>query len=1017
MALDLGLPRRPYLEFYLNSEWHNLIDDVRQTQPIKIERNRKNEQASATPSELNFWLDDSADFGNGDYSPRNPNGQWYPYFGRNVPVRYGFELADDDFNRSSSSGWVGDWINGDSSGGVIANTDWTVASGTARHIVPNQNQWRGSYYNATGAVLRNAEQRVTVTRPALNVTGGIYGVSVQFRVQDTDNYAYAWITIDASENLSVGALQVINGVGFILNNGTDTVVFAGTGQTTEIRAQIDGDTIRVKAWPSTVDEPLDWQLVATGVTINTAGQLGLISYVDSLNTNADPHTFQYENWSARIPRFAGETSSVTPDMDLSENIRVTKVECGTVFRRLEQGTSPVKSTLRRYVENSVANLIGYWPAEEERFSQQIANAIPGKSPMVVEGPVTTIAGGIGSGTNTVEFAADDTIACSAPLPHTNLSTWTIFLTDFADNSRFDIRFILKVPSPQDPSVWLMELYTRGSANRWHVQLETDGSLSVRAFDRTGIILDDVGNAVIYDTPGLFYLQVAQNGANIDYNLSYIAIGSGALTGYTSGSVAAQTLGRAISLGMISGFDGSLAPDDVVTGHIMIGTSQIASSDFFEPTSAFFGETACARLARLSEENGLQPFGQMDSSDTSAEMGPQQVDTLLNLFVECANTDHGFFGDSRGDNSFFYIPLSKIYDRESSCTLDHDLGHIAEPFTPTDDDATTVNDVTVKARRGSSAHLEQTEGPLNVGDPGTAEGAVGRYDDSAEINPASNEQLTQSAGWLLHLGTTDESRFPEINVNLHDQEMLDDVELSLSILDLDVGDVLSCVNLQTWHIHNDVEQIVLGYTEILDTAYVHTIQFNTAPYSPYNVATLGNGNRLDSSDSTLDEDIDAVDTVFDVTTPDVNTRWIIESDQIVTARATASSGSTTTAVVTAISANDISIGDNLQLYTSVGVLKEATVFTVTDLVDSGSNTTITFSPAAAASVASGNIVRTYGDDNFPFDIVINGERMTVTDINLGSDPQQFVVTRSVNGISKEHLTGSKVELFQPYYLPK
>ncbi len=52
--------------------------------------------------------------------------------------------------------------------------------------------------------------------------------------------------------------------------------------------------------------------------------------------------------------------------------------------------------------------------------------------------------------------------------------------------------------------------------------------------------------------------------------------------------------------------------------------------------------------------------------------------------------------------------------------------------------------------------------------------------------------------------------------------------------------------------------------------------------------------------------------------------------------------------------------------------------------------------------------------FPFDIVVNGERMTVSDINaVSGGTQTFTVTRSVNGVVRSHLAGSTVELwYQP-----
>ncbi|MEU0306865.1 hypothetical protein [Streptomyces cyaneofuscatus] len=50
--------------------------------------------------------------------------------------------------------------------------------------------------------------------------------------------------------------------------------------------------------------------------------------------------------------------------------------------------------------------------------------------------------------------------------------------------------------------------------------------------------------------------------------------------------------------------------------------------------------------------------------------------------------------------------------------------------------------------------------------------------------------------------------------------------------------------------------------------------------------------------------------------------------------------------------------------------------------------------------------------FPFDVRLGGEVVTVTAITGASSPQSFTVTRSVNGIVKAHTTGTDVRLAQP-----
>jgi hypothetical protein len=53
-------------------------------------------------------------------------------------------------------------------------------------------------------------------------------------------------------------------------------------------------------------------------------------------------------------------------------------------------------------------------------------------------------------------------------------------------------------------------------------------------------------------------------------------------------------------------------------------------------------------------------------------------------------------------------------------------------------------------------------------------------------------------------------------------------------------------------------------------------------------------------------------------------------------------------------------------------------------------------------------------DFPFDIMVGGEQMTVTNITGSSDPQSFTVTRSVNGVVKSHAVGTNVRLYLPVH---
>ena len=70
-----------------------------------------------------------------------------------------------------------------------------------------------------------------------------------------------------------------------------------------------------------------------------------------------------------------------------------------------------------------------------------------------------------------------------------------------------------------------------------------------------------------------------------------------------------------------------------------------------------------------------------------------------------------------------------------------------------------------------------------------------------------------------------------------------------------------------------------------------------------------------------------------------------------------------------------------------------------------------------SVPSGSAVWTNSaasPTDFPFDVIVGGERMTVTAITGTASPQTFTVTRAVNGVVKTHQNNDSIDLFDISY---
>lgn len=87
----------------------------------------------------------------------------------------------------------------------------------------------------------------------------------------------------------------------------------------------------------------------------------------------------------------------------------------------------------------------------------------------------------------------------------------------------------------------------------------------------------------------------------------------------------------------------------------------------------------------------------------------------------------------------------------------------------------------------------------------------------------------------------------------------------------------------------------------------------------------------------------------------------------------------------------------------------------DTDDSALNAAVTATATSFAVKTNSGPLWTTTSDDFPFDINIDGEQITVTNITGTSSPQTFTVTRSVNGVVKAHLINAAVALNAPLVL--
>ncbi|MEU3161963.1 hypothetical protein ACPCAJ_21000 [Streptomyces griseoincarnatus] len=602
--------------------------------------------------------------------------------------------------------------------------------------------------------------------------------------------------------------------------------------------------------------------------------------------------------SARRPIFTGEYSDWPPRWDRAGQLITIDGEAAGILRRLNQGKKALQSTLRRRIPSY--NPVAYWPMEEGTDATSVYSPVEGVAPFTPRA---------------FDFAADDTLAGSGPLPVVQPNASFLAQVPAMADGTWQVELVYRLDQMPVAETTLLQVRSTGTARQVEVRIQTN-LINFIGLDTNGsTVFSNLATAPEF-TGGWNRLQImaTQSGGNVTYLMRWIVINS---LSYTISSTVAAVPGRVVDIR--SSFGAGL--DGMSLGHLAVFTGG-ESLAFNSADHGFNQERAAARLARLGTEEGL-PVTVLGSAADTAEMGPQRSGTLLELLEECAQADGGLLVEDRTRPGLVYRTRASLYNQTPKLTLSYRQPGLGE-LEPIDDDSNLRNDVTVHRTGGSTGRAELTSGPLSVEDPPAG---VGRYDESTDLNLYSDAQAEPMAWWLLHLGTVDEARYPTITIRLHRAP-----ELIPAVLDLVEGDLIRLTDLPTWLPPGPVDLIVQGLSEEIGVR-TWTVSLVCAPGSPWRVGVVGDTEtgRADTDGSQLAAPLGEADTTLTVTTT-AGPAWI----------------------TTATHASD-----------------------------------------------------------FPFDVVVGGELMTVTGISGASSPQTFTVTRSVNGIVKEHAAGASVRVHQPF----
>jgi hypothetical protein len=821
----------PEVELFVNNSWTDITTDAKFG--VTIDRGYGADATGLRPSTCSFTVDNST----GTYSPRNPLSPYYGTLGRNTPMRVARRLHSDSFDsRTVSSGWgtgdSGDTWSTQISGSGTA-TDFAVASGKATHLVSAANSGRLSYLG--GVSYRDIEVAVTATIPVSNVTGASLGSEIWFRGQAGGQWvARVWVT--TAEAVTIAFYGPQTGPSNLIGSTTVAGLTHSSSQPLRIRAQIEGMTLRAKVWqPQLTAEPKDWQLAASDTLTAPAahagtGWVGVFSWADTGNTNV-PVTVSYDDLVVRSPRFTGEVGSWPVRWDTSGGDPFVRIDAAGVQRRLGQGAAPQTSSLYQAITAQSNTPVAYWPCEDKAGATVIASGLPNGTAMTFTG--------------SPNFGTSSLFVASSPLPQLNQSEWGGLVAPYDNpNGQAQVRFLLAVPSDGDTAATgstIVRVHTSGTAAIWDLQYTTagNGSLTLNVYDSSQVLLSTTG-AIDFTLKGRLLrvsLEMDQNGANIDWNLSVVE--AGASGGGTSGTVTGRTLN--LVTGVLVGYNHLFT--STVAGHITVQPLIDSLFTLATQLAGYKGESAGDRIKRVCADTGV-PFSSWPGNNSTA-MGPQRPAGPLTVIGEAVDANAGLLFEPRGDLALEFRNRVSLCNQQATLALDYATGQLSLAAPPVDDDQRTRNDVTVTRQGGSSARATIDTGPLSTQEPPAG---VGRYTESFTLNLNSDSQLVDQAAWRAHLGTVDEARYPEIRVNLARTGLAGQVGDALAV---NVGSRITVDNVAAANIYDQISQLVIGYGEEFDSVQ-HVLTIRCLPEIPYRILTLDDATlgQLDTAGSVI-----------------------------------------------------------------------------------------------------------------------------------------------------------------------
>lgn len=1067
------------LELLLGGVW-TTVTGVRKNPPVTITSGRADEASVVSPASCELHLRNT----DARWSPRNPDSVYFGQLLRNTQARisvpYGSSYAWLD-------GAAGARVNCPDAAalGIVGDLDVRVEAELVswRAPVDLMSKWEGTTQHSWSLQV-NGDGRLCLTwtvdgafggyrqvvstvpipgrrgvplavRATLDVNNGASGNTVAFWT--ADSLAGTWVQLgeqvteagttsifDSTAALCIGDNPSLKDIPLATGGSaapfTSDVPVSGRVRKAEVRSGIAGTVVAnpdftaktpgIASFADTATAPNTWSVTATGAAIDN-----------------------------RDYRMHGEISDWRQQSVRSGKQVWTPIEISGILRRLNQGSTPLRSVMYRAntlaTDAFLAPPVAYWPCEDGTEATQLAGALPGVRPMRITGARN--------------LASDNGFAVSDALPTVAGGTWSGKVpayTPVAGASH--VRFLLAIPAAGlTNNAIIARIGTTGAAARFDVIYTTaaSGTMTLSAYDADGGLIASVGQAALNGKRMLVGVSLTPGGALGDFTLNNHIVGETGAAG-SSGSLGGSSVGviKTVAIGV-----GGLL-DAAAVGHIAVAPDAAWLFYGDSDLDGYAGESAGRRIQRLCREEDI-PFRAVGDLNSTAKLGPQRSAPLTELLRAAAETDMGILSEARDMVGLEYRPRVDLYNQPDTLALDFAApGEVAPDLEPSEDDQGVVNIAAITRDGGSSARYALDEGPNSVP-------AIGPYEKPVTSAVAADAQLLDEASWRVHVGSVDAAQVRSVGVKLHR------LPASFATLAsrLQFGDVIAVANPPSWVGADTVRMLAQGCTEVL-RPFKREMTFNTTPAAPWTVGVRNDPSlgRRDTSHSVLSGPINTTATSINFSSSN-SPKWINSGDRLtlnpdfeVDASNWTAAGCTVTRVptpgtppfcgswsglitpdgVTATVAAESSTGAvvagntyrmhgwmrcararavelTVNWYTAGLVYITTTLNTINVAADTW--TLFDFTVVAPATSAFGRVRPRMGTtplvsdllwfdvcflgtpggwaDHFPFYVGVGGEQLLVRAITGAVDPQAVVVARSQNGVIKSHALASDVRLWQ------